>query len=102
MYVSLKFFTTFKNSRLKVPIMLTLFQKLKLWFVRQSKFWNTCCCRYHMELKELVLSVNEMRMLGKGVHDACECQCTTVRNAHLQHANSLVTKCYANLPIFSD
>jgi len=61
MYLQLKFFIAFRQRFLEIQVMLIVFKKLKLWFLRRLKDWNTCCCQYHMELKELLNGFNDMK-----------------------------------------
>jgi hypothetical protein len=65
----------------KVHVMFILFQGLKPWFVRRLKAWNTCCYWYHTKLKKLLFGVNEMWIVGKGIHTNYTCRCGEVCNA---------------------
>jgi hypothetical protein len=40
--------------------------------------WNTCCCRYHTELRYLLDALNGMRIDEAGVHSSCTCKCLSV------------------------
>ncbi len=42
------------------------------------KTWNTCCCRYHQELKELLQGFNDMRTCGTWIHDNRLCSCIEI------------------------
>ncbi len=72
--LQLEFFTTFKAMHRATPMLFSLFQALKPWFVCQLKIWNTCYCRYHTKLKELLHGLNEMQSLGNGIHTNCNCK----------------------------
>jgi hypothetical protein len=58
-----------------------MFQKFKLWFVRKLKNWNTCSCRYHMELKAFLNGFNDMRTPRKGIHTNYNYKCIEVCHA---------------------
>jgi hypothetical protein len=75
---AVEFFTSFKAKFPNIPIMLTILQALKPWFVRWLQDWNTYYCRYHMELRELLNRFNDMNTQGKGIHDTYSCKCTKV------------------------
>jgi hypothetical protein len=57
----------FKEKHLHVQVMLSKFQSLKPWFVKNFYEWNTCCC-YHIEISELKEGVNGIRSRGKGIY----------------------------------
>jgi hypothetical protein len=86
-YVLLEFFIAFKEKFPEIPIMLTMFQALKPWFVWQLKDWNMCC-RYHMEFKKLLNGFNEMRTIGKGIHGTCNYKCIEVCASQLNPTSS--------------
>jgi len=53
-----------------------------------------------MELRELLFGINEMQIVGKGIHTNCTCRCGEVCNA--QQITTVTTyMCIANSSIFS-
>jgi hypothetical protein len=68
---------------------------LKPWWVQKLTTCNTCCYHYHQELKELLGGFNNIRVVRKGIHEACNCNwsdaCVVVPNA----TNLLLTRCNA-------
>lgn len=76
--MQLEFFTTSRTSNPEAAVMISSFHRLKPWFVYRLKEWNTCTCRYHTELGELLIGFNNMRTVGKGVHGQCQCLCEEV------------------------
>lgn len=101
-YVQLDFFTSFKDIQPEVPIMFILFQMLRPWFVHRLTQWNTCC-HYHMDLKELLLAMNDMWRQRKGVHDRCSYVCSKVCNTQEHEGMQLTNtiRCSTNLVLFS-
>ena len=84
----LEFYSAFKFAHLEVQVSFTNFQLLKPWFVTQLKDWNTCTCRYHIELHKILTRFNDMRTHGKGVHFNCRCDCIGVcRHVDNFHSN---------------
>ena len=39
---------------------LTSFESMKPWWVRHLRLWNTCYCKYHQELLELLRALDTM------------------------------------------
>jgi hypothetical protein len=71
--LQLEFFIAFKLANPNIQVQLTSFQLLKPWF-KWLKQWNTCCCRYHIELKELMLGLDWCKKSWEfGVHGNCVC-----------------------------
>ena len=54
------------------------FRKLRPFYIRRLRDFNSCCCRYHQEMEEITMGFNNMRAgkfhLGVGV-DSCSCWC---------------------------
>ncbi len=72
--LQLEFFIAFKLANPNIQVQLTSFQLLKPWFLKWLKQWNTCCCRYYIELKELMLGLDWCKKSWKfGVHGNCAC-----------------------------
>ncbi len=65
--LQLGFFTMFKEKHLHVHVMLSKFQSLKPWVVKNVCGWNTCCY-YQTEISELKEGVNGIRSCGKGIY----------------------------------
>jgi len=40
--------------------------------------WNTRCYHYHRELKELLGGFNDIRAIGKGIREVCNCNWSNV------------------------
>lgn len=79
--MQLEFFSSFKRKYPGKEIGITTFVSLKPWFIRRLTEWNTCCCRYHQEIRELLNGLNDIRTSGKGVHGedgTCTCRCSQV------------------------
>ncbi len=55
------------------------FQGFKPFFVKSMKEQNTCYCIYHVELDELQLGLNNLRVKFEPHHSGeCECRCSYV------------------------
>jgi hypothetical protein len=67
---------------------LTKFQRLKPWFVRRLKQWNTCTFQYHTKFNELRLSLNIMWVARKDIHGQCVCYCKNVCKPELNYVSS--------------
>jgi hypothetical protein len=39
--------------------------------VKRLRYWNTCCCKYHQELSDLLQALNDMCVEKEGVHLNC-------------------------------
>ena len=76
--VQLKFYTSFKAMYPNLLCSLTSFESMKPWWVRHLRLWNTCCCKYHQELLELLRALDTMRVDKLGVHSSCNCECEFV------------------------
>ncbi len=76
--MQLEFFTAFKHRHPNAPIQFTRVHGLKPWFLFRLTEWNTCCCRYHTELKLLVTGFNDMRSDSTDIHAICLCKCQEV------------------------
>jgi hypothetical protein len=57
---------------------LSSFEDLKPWWVKRLKLWNTCCCKYHQELTELMIALDAMRTHKHGIHKDCQCDCDMI------------------------
>jgi hypothetical protein len=63
----------FRGEHSGVEIGVRSFEALKPWFVKRMKEFNSCCCRYHVQMVELKDALNFMR---RGtVHKNCSCHC---------------------------
>ena len=78
--------------------MLTAFQKLKPWFMTRLREWNTC--RYHTEIKDLLLGFNNMRTICRGVHVSCHCDYAICHQVQSFHENEV--RCEARDCRYSD
>ncbi len=70
------FFTQFKVVHEDVQIGLKSFVKLKPYFVKRLKDFNTCCCKYHQEMVKIKDGFN-MRSTDDH-HPSCSCQCDSI------------------------
>jgi hypothetical protein len=77
---------------------LTSFESLKPWWVKRLKIWNTCCCRYHQEMMELLIAMDIMRSDKEGVHSDCECKCDMVSGDSF--SNRSIRMCSAHLKVY--
>ncbi len=68
----------FKEKHPNVMVQLITYSNLKPCFVKRQKEWSTCCCKYHTELVELKIGLNNMRSKNGGMHANCNCQCEGV------------------------
>ncbi len=58
------------------------FEKLKPFYVKQLKERNACGYKYHVEMAELKLGFNNLKMALQGVDGKhCECNCEICTNA---------------------
>jgi hypothetical protein len=79
-----------------VSLMLTRFHKMKLWFVKRLKEWNTCCYKYHREVNELRLGANNMKTIGNNVQNHCACLCETVYKPKVNGGSNGDPSCVAH------
>ncbi|CAM6002456.1 unnamed protein product [Sphagnum balticum] len=70
------FFTRFKVAHEDVQIGPKSFVKLKPYFVKRLKDFNTCCCKYHQEMVKIKDGFN-MRSTDDH-HPSCSCQCDSI------------------------
>jgi hypothetical protein len=74
--VQLDFFVRFKKDHPHVSVCLRAFASLKPFYVRRLKERDTCACKYHVEMLELLHGWNNMQGGVKGVHGKnCDCSC---------------------------
>jgi hypothetical protein len=66
--LQLEFYSNFSSKHPDVKCSLTSFKGLKPWWVKRLRIWNTCCCRYHQELIELLIALDIMRTDKQGLH----------------------------------
>ena len=76
--LQLEFYTKFLSTHPDVKCSLSSFEALKPWWMKRLRIWNTCCCRYHQELMELLNALDIMRTDKQGVHFNCTCHCDMV------------------------
>jgi hypothetical protein len=76
--MQLEFYIAFKAKHPDVNCGLTSFELLKPWWMKWLRLWNTCCCRYHQELMELMNALDMMQMDKQGVHSNYPCDCDIV------------------------
>ncbi len=74
-----EFYRRFKDANPDVFMVERAFGSLWPFFVKTMKERNTCCCIYHVQLKELCIAMNNMRIVSR-LHDkgACNCQCKSI------------------------
>ena len=75
------FYTRFKVAHPTVDIGFISFHKLKPYFVRKLKDFNTCCCKYHQEMIEIKVGFNNLRaptVHQQGLNSPCACACETI------------------------
>jgi hypothetical protein len=66
--LQLDFYSQFMKANTSCQVGLQAFEGLKLYYVRRVKERNTCACKHHVEMVELRLGFNNMRIGLKGVH----------------------------------
>ena len=74
------FYTRFKAAHPIVEIGFISFHKLKPYFVRKLKDFNTCC-KYHQELIEIKVGFNNLRaprVHQQGLNSPCACCCESI------------------------
>ncbi len=49
--------------------------KVKSYYIKPLKDKNICCCKYHVELDMLKVSLNFLRDPKKGMHEKLRCHC---------------------------
>ncbi len=69
------FFLKFKVEHLSIKVGQRTYENLKLYFVKKLQECNTCCYNSHIEVDELHVSCNNMKDIGKGIHDQINYQC---------------------------
>jgi hypothetical protein len=75
------FYSQFMKVNTSCQVGLWAFEGLKLYYVHQLKERNTCACKHHVEMAELRLGFNNMRIGSKGVHGQnCTCDCDVCFN----------------------
>jgi hypothetical protein len=85
----------FKVANPKHIIKEQTFERLKPIFVKPMQKRNTCCCIYHIEMEELRLGLNNMKVKSSLHHsDECECQCSYVSLHSNQYACGASSKAY--------
>jgi len=90
--LQLNFFTLFKLTNPNVQIEFIHFLTFMPWFAKYMKQWNTCC-KYHIELREIVVGLYNVKCPSVGMHGDCTwCACevcqTNVKgtlNVQLRH-----------------
>ena len=97
--VQLEFYTAFKTKNVDLVRSLTSFDKLKPWWVKRLRMWNTCCCRYHQELTELMIALDIMRTDRQGIHSHCQCDCVMLCGG-LGCTEDLGSMCKAHLEVY--
>ncbi len=69
-----EFYLRFRSTHLEHIIGKWTFERLKPFFVKPMKEQNTCCCIYHIEMEELQLGLNNMKVKSS-LHHSDECEC---------------------------
>lgn len=96
--LQLEFYSSFKAKNPHIDCGLTSFETLKPWWVKRLKIWNTCCCRYHQEMMELLIALDILRSDKEGVHFHCECICDMVCGVNFN--NRSFRMCAAHLKVY--
>ena len=73
MFLQLSLYTRFKEENPNVEVGLRIFETLKPWYVKRLQEFNSCCCRYHVQIAELKEGFNNMRR--RTLHQSCSCNC---------------------------
>jgi hypothetical protein len=98
--LQLNFFTLFKLTNPNVQIELIHFLAFTPWFVKYMKQWNTCCCKYHIELRELVVGLDNVKSPSIGIYgDSTWCACEVCQTNVKGTLN--VQPCHIHLSPFS-
>jgi hypothetical protein len=71
--LQLSLYTRFKEENPNVEVGLRIFESLKPWYVKRLQEFNSCCCRYHVQIAELKDGFNNMRR--RFLHTSCNCNC---------------------------
>ena len=77
----LDFYTRFKATHSEMKVSFASFRNLRAFFVRLLRDFNTCCCRYHMQMAEITIGFNNMRGGKFHFEDdsiSCACGCDSV------------------------
>ena len=80
-----------------MKVRLRAFEQLKPYYVRRLRERNTCACKQHVEILELLHGWNNMRSAAKGMHGVnCACTCNVCEGgvhgvcaAHTSHFGGL-------------
>jgi hypothetical protein len=75
----LEFYGAFKTRHPTAICSLSSFEDLKPWWVKRLKLWNTCCCKYHQEVTELMIALDVMRTDKHEVHKDCQYELWRIR-----------------------
>jgi hypothetical protein len=59
--LQLDFYTRFKDAHADLVVCFAKFRRLRPFFVKRLKDFNSCCCKYHQEMAEIVIGFNNMR-----------------------------------------
>jgi hypothetical protein len=66
----------FKKDHSNVNVGLRAFESLKPFYIRRLKERNTCACKTHVEMLELLHGWNNMQTRPRVVHGKdCDCRC---------------------------
>jgi hypothetical protein len=79
--MQLDFYTRFRTLNVGVVVSFVAFRRLKPYFVKRLRDFNSCCCRYHQEMVEITLGWNNMRAVNVHISNgdlACSCGCATM------------------------
>lgn len=100
----LEFHTRFREANLGSQVGLRAFELLKPFYVRRLMERNTCTCRYHCEMAELVKGFNNMRTATKGIHGrhcGCSCEVCGAPGTALPSSEGGPSACHADLSHFT-
>lgn len=99
------FYSRFKAVNTELKVGLTTFKKLKPFFVKKLKDFNTCCCKYHQQMLQIKIGFNNLRSSSShngDNHSSCECFCDVVCSNPVEHSTSSIgsVTCQANLHVY--
>ena len=72
------FFQQFMEAHPECSIRQRAFERLKPWWVKKLKEWNTCCCIYHVEMDPMKAGLSTLRDKLRGFHTSTNCACNSV------------------------
>jgi len=101
----LDLYTRFKLVHDPIDIGYTSFRRLKPYFVRRLRDFNTCCCKHHQEMQEIVVGWNTMQ--SEQVHlppgaMSCSCGCPSLCSRAVEGSTTTgIVRCQSMLHTYT-